>query len=74
MVSKCANPSCETSFRYFRRGRLFVFEPRDKSLSNPVPTVEHFWLCEGCARGMTIALDQDGFARVESMDCNRPDA
>jgi hypothetical protein len=27
MVTKCANPSCNVSFRYLREGKLFLVEP-----------------------------------------------
>jgi hypothetical protein len=28
MLSKCANPTCPTTFRYLRDGRLYVIAPR----------------------------------------------
>ena len=74
MVSNCANPSCETPFRYFRGGKLFVFEPRDRSSSQQLPRVEHFWLCECCAPSTTIVVDGGGHPRVESVQCARSDA
>jgi len=67
MVTKCANPSCDTRFRYFRGGKLFVFEPRERSSADLCPRVEHFWLCEDCAPGMTIVVDREGYFRVESV-------
>jgi hypothetical protein len=68
MVGKCANPSCGTSFRYFRGGKLFVFEPHNRNSTESLPNVEHFWLCERCAPEMTIALDEQGHATLESVD------
>ena len=70
MVGKCANPSCGISFRYFREGKLFVFQPHNRTSTEPLPNVEHFWLCERCAREMTVALDEHGHARVESVGCD----
>ena len=71
MVDKCANPSCETLFRYFRGGKLFVFEPREGSSTHQFPRVEHSWLCERCAPDFTIVLDGDGHPRVQSVHCER---
>lgn len=72
MVSKCANSGCERTFRYFRGGKLFLIEPGSLS---PTPVLdyhenlarsEYFWLCERCSRAMTITIDKQGKARVES--------
>jgi len=35
MLPQCANPSCCTPLRYLRDGRLFQFEVRAASLTNP---------------------------------------
>jgi len=66
MVTKCANPSCGTFFRYLRGGKLFLLEmpplmPRSSQADNEIqfskhgPHNEYFWLCEQCAKDMTIA-------------------
>lgn len=65
MVTKCANPSCGTFFRYLRGGRLFLLEmpplmPRSSQtnagfqLRKRGPHNEYFWLCERCAKNMTV--------------------
>jgi len=66
MVEKCANPSCNRSFRYFGRGgRLFAFEVRHpespcKDVSpaicekHPSHATVCFWLCEQCARQYVV--------------------
>ena len=65
MVTKCANSSCEAVFRYFRGGRLFLVEggrrgqatPSLHSQAEPLQvsaSVQHFWLCERCAKHMTV--------------------
>ncbi len=76
MVTKCANPSCSAGFRYLRGGRLFLFEV---SKSPPMSVLsssesgfrksefrssEYFWLCEECAKSMTINSDENGHAFV----------
>ena len=65
MLSKCANPSCSASFRYFHQGKLFRMEmetlgdqPADSeevtSSGRIVRRTEFFWLCDRCASEMTL--------------------
>jgi len=69
MVSKCANPNCAASFRYFHIGRLFRMETssglerrrsmgEDEVLSRPLRRIEFYWLCENCASKMTLVCDE----------------
>ena len=66
MITKCANPSCNSSFRYLRGGKLFVVEPqpvsppREAEFQDNFQRSKYFWLCERCARTMCIALDRNG--------------
>ena len=67
MLSKCANPSCSASFRYFHEGRLFRIEVPSRSAEDvqrarPAVHVEFFWLCGRCAPEM--ALEHDGRGNV----------
>lgn len=69
MVSKCANPSCSTAFRYLHEGKLIRIEtpmldpPLDGSLHHPgsaklVPrSVEFYWLCSACSTVMTLVFE-----------------
>ena len=68
MVTKCANPSCGTFFRYLRGGKLFLLEMPTIVKGSVPPTAEadycnrasqgeYFWLCEECAKIMTITSD-----------------
>lgn len=70
MVSKCANPACGVPFRYLHTGQLFRVETaagferrrsmgRDAADAKPLRRLEFFWLCENCARGMTVMFDKD---------------
>ena len=52
MLSKCANPKCAASFRYLHEGRLFRVELESESRK-----FEYFWLCDECARIMTLGAD-----------------
>jgi hypothetical protein len=67
MVSKCANPGCSASFRYFHSGRLFRVDipanrkthPSDdeNSMKKPMRRLEFFWLCDNCSSKMTLTFD-----------------
>ena len=65
MLSKCANPECTAPFHYLREGKLFQIDTSMAQL--PVPElvekgkpphhIEYFWLCEECARVVTLTFD-----------------
>jgi hypothetical protein len=65
MLSKCANPACNASFRYFGEGRLFQFEldrpesagPHLLGEKKPARKVEYFWLCAHCAATLTLSFE-----------------
>jgi hypothetical protein len=66
MVSKCANPPCSASFRYFREGRLFEIEVTADHIKGPVDAqrkphrkVEYYWLCSSCATKLTVKTDAE---------------
>lgn len=69
MTTKCANPACNTSFRYFRGGRLFLVEPRQQTEDDGNETKsrrsEYFWLCESCAAGLTVTLGRNGYPHLQ---------
>jgi hypothetical protein len=69
VVSKCANPGCAATFRYFHQGKLFRLETeagleRRRALGNddekkkPLRRIEFYWLCENCAQKMTIVFEK----------------
>jgi hypothetical protein len=62
MVAKCVNPYCNRPFRYLGQGKLFVTE-YPPTLASGINlrgrTREHFWLCDECARIMTIAVRRE---------------
>ena len=66
MVSKCANPVCSASFRYFREGRLFEIEVTADQMKGPADSqrkphrrVEYYWLCSICATKLTVKTDAE---------------
>lgn len=65
MVSKCANPACAASFRYFHNGQLFRLETlvndqtdEDNGMNQSLRRLEFYWLCDNCAGKMTIAFER----------------
>jgi hypothetical protein len=54
MLSKCANPACSNTFRYFREGRLFLIDSETESSKSR--SLECYWLCPACCRNMTIQI------------------
>ena len=72
MVGKCANPECPARFHYLHEGRLFQVDMRDRvdrigttcEVCGKHHHVRYFWLCENCARAMTLSVDRDGSVRV----------
>jgi hypothetical protein len=69
VVSKCANPECAATFRYFHLGKLFRLEidsgldrrrslGTDDALRKPLRRIEFYWLCENCSRRMTIVFEK----------------
>jgi hypothetical protein len=70
MLSKCANPTCPTTFRYLHEGRLYVIAPR-KTLTGCKPRcssksgqLEYAWLCSSCSLYLTIQIDEEVGMRV----------
>jgi hypothetical protein len=62
MLAKCVNPFCNRPFQRLSRGKLFLVEfPRRvmDHLSHRPAAREHFWLCEECARIMTVAVGRE---------------
>ena len=68
MVSKCANPACDASFRYLHEGRIFSVrsDSAEHSAKATGHTVERYWLCSACSDRMTLVL-QSGKVMVRSL-------
>jgi len=65
MISKCANPDCNTDFHYLRGGRLYRFDLREtrqpcKDVPNTICEAKpshasvFFWLCDECSLQYTL--------------------
>jgi hypothetical protein len=68
MLSKCANPSCSNTLRYFHEGKLYVMESKRSLIVKPGPslqdmgqlrTIECAWLCSSCCQDMTVYFDDE---------------
>ncbi len=76
MIRKCANPRCNTEFRYSTKGRLFPYEikgPAEPCRDVPAVICEkqperatvYFWLCSRCCRCFTLQFNMaDGLLLV----------
>ena len=70
MLSKCANPTCPTTFRYLHEGRLYVIAPRETlarhkpRCSSKSGQLEYAWLCSSCSLYLTIQIDEEFGTRV----------
>jgi len=81
MLSKCLNSHCSAAFRYLGQGKLFRVDFADvgkkqsrksrglaTSVRSQSQPVEHFWLCENCAKTLTVELSDAGEIRLVSLD------
>jgi hypothetical protein len=67
MLSKCANPKCESPFNYFNEGKLFEFDfdlgsatcLHRRQARKAASARKIFWLCGACAATLTLEC-QDG--------------
>src|SRR5436305_10564197 len=66
MLSHCANSECAKPFLNLREGKLFVLElappshrSRGARIRQRQPSVERYWLCDGCASQYTLNFDDE---------------
>ena len=69
MLSKCANPSCSNTFRYFREGKLYLIDSKSKFTDSRA--LEYFWLCSVCCLDMTIQMEGDHAVTVPRKQVTR---
>jgi hypothetical protein len=68
MLSKCANPDCNTPFHYLRDGKLYQIDTANSAeqgaalqfISEPKRPhkIEFFWLCGLCSASMTLTFQR----------------
>jgi len=52
MVSNCANPKCNASFKYFGTGQLFISKAPDSPTASWQQELQ--WLCDHCAGNFAL--------------------
>jgi hypothetical protein len=55
MTTKCVNPACNATLRYFRSGKIFSLETVDRHGESASPLYrrrENFWICGECLSAM----------------------
>lgn len=65
MLHKCANPACSVPFLRMTEGKLFLVQMPFSSGSRKAAgqrksglrRIEHYWMCDQCARQLTIVFD-----------------
>jgi hypothetical protein len=60
MLSKCANPVCSETFRYLHQGKIFHLTPTpamQMAAEAKGLMTERFWLCDACAKELTVIWD-----------------
>lgn len=73
MTAKCANPSCNQQFLYFRAGRIFLIDSTGLGFPSPSRRApEYFWLCGECSRTMRVVLDRNGEVAIEGNGVEKP--
>lgn len=55
MVSKCANPGCNTPFRFLHEGRIFTDHYHGGHQAGA--SIERYWLCSRCCDSMTLVIE-----------------
>src|SRR5215467_7385546 len=75
MLSKCANPDCAEKFLFLHLGKLFCLAPTPEievSAGALSPLRERFWLCDRCAKMMTIVWDGTKVTLVPLPEATQP--
>jgi hypothetical protein len=79
MLSRCANSQCCKPFLKLREGKLFLVETERLAKPGESATppfvrarqqrryVEHYWLCDGCARMWTLVYDPERGISLEPL-------
>jgi hypothetical protein len=79
MLSKCANPGCSAPFLYLHLGKLFRWETErtddedspsfgsDPEIKRSQRRVEFFWLCEDCAKVLTLTFRKGLGVRTQAL-------
>ena len=76
MVSKCANPSCSSIFRYLHEGRIFhaaVGSAAQRKVAvHGIPVLERFWFCGECSKKVTVISHSAGVLVAPLQQLSQP--
>jgi len=82
MLHKCANPACSVPFLRMAEGKLFAVQMKPTPASNArglnpkksaLRKVEYYWMCDSCARQLTIFVDAErGMVTVPLPGARKP--
>ncbi|SRR5579883_795864 len=72
MAAQCANPHCSSQFAFLHEGRVFVLRTTDDkaviskraNFFGTIRRVQYAWLCDACAKKMTVVLGSDDRIQV----------
>jgi len=59
MVANCANPACNTRFKYWSEGKIFAFRPSPIEAVAVLRNQEWFWLCAICSQEFTLQCSRE---------------
>jgi hypothetical protein len=73
VVSKCANPTCETRFDFYQ-GQLFRFRKQQVETGSYAKShsVPHFWLCGDCCKKYALVYEEEKDVLIRN--CSREPA
>ena len=65
MVSRCANPGCESQFRYLNQGKLYILPSPHAEVRADGDGAQNLirrlmWLCEHCSRHLVVVQGPGG--------------
>ncbi len=71
MVSHCANPACDETFRYLGEGKLFLDDPSaGLQMSEQQLFEQCYWLCKECSRRYRLYFER-GLPQLVSLALKR---
>lgn len=79
MHARCANPACSAELLCLTDGRMYILptsarttmSSERRNFFGSVPGVQYAWLCDTCARKMTIKPDRKNGIKVKAASATR---
>jgi hypothetical protein len=69
MVSRCANPECESKFRYLNQGKLYILRSPRAEVRAEGDDAQNLirrllWLCERCSERLVVVQGPEGVPQL----------